>query len=68
MIVYDNLWETMRKKQVSKYKLINTYNVSSSQIYRLKRNENVNTYTINRLCEILDCNVTDIMSYKRQEN
>lgn len=68
MIVYDNLWETMRKKQVSKYKLINTYNVSSSQIYRLKRNENVNTYTINRLCEILDCNVTDIMSYKKQEN
>lgn len=68
MIVYDNLWETMRKKQVSKYKLINTYNVSSSQIYRLKRNENVNTYTINRLCEILDCNVTDIMSYKKQED
>lgn len=68
MIVYDNLWETMRKKQVSKYKLINTYNVSSSQIYRLKRNENVNTYTINRLCEILDCNVTDIMSYRKQEN
>lgn len=63
MIVYDRLWETMKLKGVTQYTLIKKYHVSPGQITRLKRNQNVNTHTINMLCEILDCNVEDIMEY-----
>lgn len=63
MIVYNKLWETMKKKNITQYKLIHEYNVSPGQITRLKRNQNVNTHTINMLCEILHCPVEDIMEY-----
>ncbi len=64
MIVYDRLWATMKKKGVSQYKLIHEYGFSNGQLDRLRKNENVNVYTLNVLCSILDCNVEDIMEYK----
>lgn len=63
MIVYDRLWTTMKEKGVSQYKLIYYYGISPSQITRLKRNQNVNTHTINMLCDILECGITDVMEY-----
>ena len=64
MIVFDRLWITMKEKGITQYKLINYYGLSPSQITRLKRNANINTHTIDILCEILDCNIWDIMEYK----
>ena len=67
MIVYDRLWETMKEKDISQYKLINDYHFSRGQLHRIKHNENVNTFTLNRLCEILECNIEDIMEYRKEE-
>lgn len=66
MIVYDRLWVTMKKRNISQYKLITEYNFSRGQLSRIKKNENINTFTINRLCDILDCNVEDILEYRRE--
>ena len=63
MISYQRLWETMRIKGVSQYALIKRYQVSPSQITRMKRNESVSTHTIEMFCRILDCRVEDIMEY-----
>ena len=65
MIVYDKLWETMKKKGITQYALIKKYNISPGQITRLKRNESVSTHTIDIFCDILDCSVEDIMEYKK---
>lgn len=65
MIVYDKLWNTMKNKGVSQYALIKKYHVSPGQITRLKRNESVSTHTIDMFCKILDCDVSDIMQYKK---
>ena len=64
MIVYEKLWETMKKKEISQYALIKTHHVSPGQITRLKRNESVSTHTIDMFCEILRCKVEDIMEYR----
>ena len=66
MIVYDKLWETMRKKGISQYKLIKEYHFSTGQMDRLRKNGNVNSYTLNQLCEILDCKLDDIAEYKKE--
>lgn len=63
MIVYDRLWVTMKEKGISQYKLIKRYNVSSGQLDRLRRNENVSTYTLSQLCRILQCHLEDIAEY-----
>lgn len=67
MITYDKLWKTMKEKGVSQYTLITKYNVSRGQISRLKHNQNVNTYTLDRLCEILDCKIEDVIEYHKEE-
>ncbi len=63
MIVYDRLWRLMKRKNVSQYKLIKEFGFSSGQLDRLRKNDNVSTFTLNRLCEILDCGLEDIAEY-----
>ena len=63
MIVYDKLWVTMKEKGVSQYKLIKQFGVSTGQLDRLRKNENVNTYTLDRLCSALHCKIEDIIEY-----
>lgn len=63
MIIYDKLWQTLKQKGISQYKLINEYHISSGQLDRLRKNSNVNTYTLNQLCEILNCELEDIAEY-----
>ena len=65
MIVYDRLWQQMKIKGISQYKLLKEYGFSSGQLDRLRKNENISTYTLNRLCEILDCSLDDIAEYKK---
>lgn len=67
MIVFDNLWKTMKLRGISQYKLIKNYGISTGQLDRLRKNENVNTYTLNQLCEILQCRLEDIAEYRSEE-
>ena len=64
MIVFDRLWETMKKRGISQYKLIHEYKISTGQLDRLRKNGNVNTHTLDLICEILDCDLSDIAEYK----
>ncbi len=65
MIVFDGLWKVMKAKGISQYKLIKEFNISTGQLDRLRKNENVSTYTLNFLCEILDCSLSDIAEYRK---
>ena len=67
MIVYDKLWETMKFKGISQYKLIKEYGFSAGQLDRLRKGENINIYTLDTLCRILDCAVEDIIEYKKDQ-
>lgn len=66
MIVYDKLWETMKKENISQYKLIKEYHISNGQLDRLRKNADISTFTLNRLCEILDCRIEDIAQYRKE--
>lgn len=68
MIVFDPLWRTMKEKNISQYKLIQQYGISSGQLDRLRKNGNVSTYTLNELCRILGCTLADIAEYRREDN
>ena len=65
MITFEKLWKTLKDKGISQYKLINTYGISTGQLDRLRKNQNVSTYTLNTLCKILDCKLEDIAEYKQ---
>ncbi len=63
VISYEPLYQTMKEKNISTYKLINEYNISRSLLDRLKHNKPISTVTLNDLCRILDCSVEKILVY-----
>lgn len=68
LIVFDKLWETLKSQGLSQYKLIKDYGISTGQLDRLRKNENVSTFTLNQLCKILNCELEDIAQYIADEN
>jgi len=64
MIVYDRLWQTMKARQISQYKLIQEYGFSTGQLDRLRKNQSVSVYTLDTLCKILSCELSDIAEYR----
>ena len=65
MISYTPFYETLKKKNISTYKLIREYNISRGLLDRLHNNKPISTVTLNDLCNILDCKVQDIMIFTK---
>ena len=63
MIVFDRLWDVMKKQGVSTYQLREKCGIDSQTIRRLRANENVETKTLDKLCRVLSCRLEDIAEY-----
>ncbi|GAA5347423.1 helix-turn-helix domain-containing protein [Streptococcus uberis] len=63
MISYKPFYKTLLKKDMSEYYLIKVEGFSANTLHRMKKGESITTKTINRLCEILECEVNDIIEY-----
>ena len=63
IISYEKLWNLMQTKNIKKRDLRETYKISPTIISRLSKNANVAVDTIMYLCEILNCQPSDIMEY-----
>lgn len=66
MITFDKLWVTMKEKGVSTYMLREKCGIDSKTVRRLRANENIETKTIEKLCAALDCDISDIMEYRKE--
>lgn len=67
MIVFDKLWKTLKERNISQYKLIKEYGISTGQLDRLRKNSNVNTYTLDTLCKILNCDLSEIAEFVKED-
>ncbi len=67
MIMYTKLWETLEENGISQYALIKQYKISTGQLDRLRKNENVSTHTLDMLCKILHCRLEDIAEFVEEE-
>ena len=63
MISYAPLWKTMQKRGATTYTLEVKGNISSSTIRRLKAGESVSTNTLDALCKILECDISDVIAF-----
>ena len=62
MISFEPLFETMKRKKVSSYALAKA-GFSRATYYAMKSGKSVSTNTVNQLCKILQCDVSEIMRY-----
>lgn len=61
MYSYTPLWQTMQRRGITTYSLVNHYGISSHLMSNLRHNKNVTVETIHRLCQILECTPNDII-------
>jgi len=67
MISYKPFYETLLKKNITEYYLIFKQGVSSNTIQRMKKGKPITTKTLDILCFILDCEVSDIIYHDKTQ-
>jgi len=60
-ISYNKLWKLLIDKNMNKQELKKISGVSSASIAKLGKGANITTDVLLRICEVLDCDITDIM-------
>lgn len=65
MITFNPLWQTLKDKEITQYELLNKYKISRGMLDNLKHNRSITLNTLNDLCNILNCDITDIIEYKK---
>ena len=63
MISFEPLWKTLSERGITTYELIYRHGLSANTIHRIKHGEAITTKTLNELCFILNCPVSDIIEY-----
>ena len=63
MISYEPFYKTLYKKNVTEYELIYKHGISANTINRMKHGKPITTTTLDTLCFILDCSVSEILVY-----
>lgn len=66
MISYSPFYETLRQKNITEYHLIYKQGLSANTLHRMRKGLPVTTRTLDTLCEILDCEVSDIIKYEKE--
>ena len=65
VISYEPFYETLFKKNITEYNLIYKQGFSANTLYRMKKGKPISTKTLDALCEVLDCQVEDIIRYEK---
>lgn len=67
MIIYDPLWKTMKQKGFTTYTLRVKHGMSNGTVQRLRKNMSVSTNTLDDLCHLLDCGLSDIAMFVKDD-
>lgn len=62
MIDYSPLWETMKRKQFSQYKLLQV--IDNKTLDKIKKEGNITLLTMEKICKALECTPNEIVRFK----
>ena len=62
MISYQPLFKTMREKNITSYALFKK-GFSKATYYSIQKGNSISTNTVNQLCSLLNCSVSDVIEY-----
>lgn len=64
MISYNKLWHLMLDKNLKRTDLCEKAGLSSSTLAKLGKNEIVALDVLERICDFLNCDVGDVLSFR----
>ncbi len=65
MITFEPLWRTLKAREITQYDLLNKYGMSRGMLDNLKHNRSITLNTLNDLCNMINCDIADIITYKK---
>ena len=65
MISYGPFYKTLYEKNITEYQLIFKEGISANTLHRMKKGLPITTKTLDTLCFILDCEVSDIIEHDK---
>ena len=66
-ISYNGLWKLLIDKNMKKMDLVDQVGISSSTLAKLSKGDAVSLTVLQKICDKLDCDFGDIISYDRQK-
>jgi len=66
-ISYNKLWKVLVDKKMSNADLRRATEMASNTMTSLRRDKKVSLDVLIRICEVLDCDIGDIMSVHKEE-
>lgn len=60
---YNRMWKLLVDKKMSKADLRKAAVIAPNTMTKLRRDEAVNLAILGRICDVLDCDIGDIMEY-----
>ncbi len=64
LIDFSPLWQTMKDKNISQYKLLQS-GIDNRILDSLRKNNNITLLTLEKICNILDCSPNDVVNFKK---
>ena len=62
-VSYNKLWELLINRKMSKADLRKNANIAPNTMTKLRRDEPVTLLILGKICNVLNCDYGDIMSY-----
>ena len=62
---YSPMWETMRRKEISQYRLLKA-GIDNKTLDAIKKGNNITLLTLEKICTILDCTPNDVVRFVPQ--
>ena len=64
-VSYNGLWKKLIDENLQKKDLMENLNISSTTIAKMGKGEMVSMSVLEKICNYLDCNIGDIMSFEK---
>ena len=68
IISYEPFWKTLEKKKLSQYILIKDYGFSTGTLDALRKNKSITLNTLHDICMLLDCEIADVVEFKKDNH
>ena len=64
-INYDRLWKLMIDKKINKTQLCEKAGITTNAMAKLGKNETVQVEILAKICNVLECNIDDVLEIKK---
>lgn len=64
MLDYSPLWETMKRKGITQYRLLKS-GLDNKTLDTIKKGNNITLLTLEKICNILECTPNEVIRFQK---